>query len=135
MKHLILYFVLCTSFFSFAQRGYTYRPVQEQTPPVQIYFGHIKSAHTSVEELLKVDSIVLFQPDIEEKYYLLKCDIVIYNSKGKVKFGGLNYIDHFDESFKSIFKRLKTGDVVLIWATLNRPSGPAMKMANNVQIE
>lgn len=135
MKHLILYFVLCTSFISFAQRGYTYRPVQEQTPPVQIYFGHIKSAHTSVEELLKVDSIVLFQPDIEEKYYITMCDILVYNSNGKVKFGGLKYIDHFDESFKSIFKRLKPGDVISIWATVNRPSGPAMKMSNNVQIE
>lgn len=135
MKHLITYFVILISFSSHSQRGYTYRPVQEETPPIQLYFGHIKSTHTTVNELLKVDSIVIFQPDIEEKYHLLSCKILIVKKNSRATIGGLNYVDKFDESFKSLFKKLKPGDKVSAVATVGCATAPTMKMGLSITIE
>ena len=135
MKHVILTILVLIAHISGAQQRNIHHPIQEYSPPVQLYFGHIKSSRTTVEELLKVDSLVLFQPDIEEKHFIISCTIVIYDKNKKNRFGALNYVTHFDEGFKSKFKRLNPGDIVSATATVKSHNGPAMKMGNNVLIE
>lgn len=140
MKQIVFSLIFLTAHFTFGQETrnsglISTNNYDETNLPVRIYFGHIKSARTTKEELLKVDSLIIYQPDIKENYQIMTCKIVIYDKNGRNKFGALNYVYYFDEEFKKKFQKLKSGDTVLLIATVKSKSGATMKLGNNLTIE
>ena len=135
MKHLILYFALCTSFPSLAQRGYTYRPVQEEPSLAKIFFGNIQSSTTTVRELLQVDSIHVVSHNPSDNYVVGKVNFMTSSQNRNLNFSRLNYTGYFDDNFKAKFEQLKPGDTLSMVATLYSRTAVTLKVGQSIIIE